>query len=144
MFQAMKCLTVTGYVWMLYFTKFKVDLMSHYLMGLLHVINMSRSRPKQFIYLIYATNDLKHFNCNPTSNNTRINTHYTRCSNEPYRNKLVFHIYGTSTLYWVIINCPYIGQHHLENRIVWSRKRHTKCLHSQTSAICQPLRLQIT
>jgi len=38
----MKCLTVTGYIWMLYVTKFKVDLMSHYLMGLLHVINMSR------------------------------------------------------------------------------------------------------
>jgi hypothetical protein len=40
--QAMKCLMVTGYVWILYVMKFKVDLMSHYLMGLLHVINMSR------------------------------------------------------------------------------------------------------
>jgi len=28
-------------VWILYITKFKVDLMTHYLMGLLHVINMS-------------------------------------------------------------------------------------------------------
>jgi len=38
----MKCLMVTGYVWMLCIMKFKITLMSHYLMGLLHVINMSR------------------------------------------------------------------------------------------------------
>jgi len=35
--------------------------MSHYLMGLRHVINMSRATSQKFIYLIYATNDLKHF-----------------------------------------------------------------------------------
>jgi len=33
---------VMGYVWIMYVTKFKVDLIFHYLMGLLYVINMHR------------------------------------------------------------------------------------------------------
>jgi hypothetical protein len=41
-FQAMKCLTVIGHIWKLYFRKSKVYLVFHYLMGLLHVIKVSR------------------------------------------------------------------------------------------------------